>query len=102
MTPKGLRRKFLLQHAPDAAQMEIKAVYIKGTHEEAPFVVALNMRAAGDAVMEWIARQFGYSHEGSQPYSRTVFTLAGGEIDYGSETSFSAATRHHLGYISTV
>ena len=88
VTPEGLRREYLLQNAPDAAQKEIEAGYIKGVHEEAPSVMALNMRAAGDAVMEWVARQFGYRHEGNQPYARTVFSLAGGEVDYEGEASF--------------
>lgn len=88
VTPEGLRREYLLQHAPDAAQKEIEAGYIKGVHEEAPSVMALNMRAAGDAVMEWVARQFGYRHDGNKPFARTIFSLAGGEVDYGSEASF--------------
>ena len=88
ITPDGLRREYLLRHAPEAAQKEIEAGYIKGVHEEAPSVMALNMRAAGDAVMEWIARQFDYRHEGNQPYASTVFSLAGGEVDYDSEAEF--------------
>ena len=88
VTPDGLRREYLLQHAPEAAQKEIEAGYIKDGHEEAPSVMALNMRAAGDAVMEWIARQFDYRHEGNQPYARTVFSLAGGEVDFDSDAPF--------------
>ncbi|MBM1689278.1 HesA/MoeB/ThiF family protein [Sulfitobacter geojensis] len=88
VTPEGLRREYLLQHAPDAAQKEIEAGYIKGVHEEAPSVMALNMRAAGDAVMEWIARQFDYRHDGNWPYARTVFSLAGGEVDFDNDASF--------------
>lgn len=96
VTAEGLRREYLLQHAPDAAQKEIEAGYIKGVHEEAPSVMALNMRAAGDAVMEWIARQFGYRHEGNEPYARTVFSLAGGEVDYDNEASFAATGQPEL------
>jgi len=96
VTPEGLRREYLLRNAPDAAQKEIEAGYIKGVHEEAPSVMALNMRVAGDAVMEWISRQFGYRHEGNQPYARTVFSLAGGEVDYESEASFSVADKPDL------
>lgn len=96
VTSDGLRREYLLQNAPDIAQKEIEAGYIKGVHEEAPSVMALNMRAAGDAVMEWIARQFGYRHEGNQPYARTVFSLAGGEVDYDSEASFTVADKTDL------
>jgi len=93
VTPNGLRREYLLQHAPDAAQQEIEAGYIKGAHEEAPSVMALNMRAAGDAVMEWIARQFGYRHEENQRYARTMFSLAGGEIDFDDEASFPISVK---------
>ena len=89
VTSEGLRREYLLQHAPDAAQWEIEAGYIKGVHEEAPSVMALNMRAAADAVMEWIARQFEYRHDQNENYARTVFTLAGGEIDYDAENAFA-------------
>ena len=96
ITPQGLRREYLLQNAPDAAKHEIEAGYIKGVHEEAPSVMALNMRAASDAVMEWIARQFGYRHEGNQPYARTVFSLAGGDVDYDAESSFSATDKADL------
>lgn len=96
VTPKGLRREYLLQNAPVAAQKEIEAGYINGVHEEAPSVMALNMRVAGDAVMEWIARQFGYRHEGNEPYARTVFSLAGGEIDYDSEVLFSTVDKPDL------
>lgn len=97
VTPEGLRREYLLQHAPEAAQKEIEAGYIRGVHEEAPSVMALNMRAAGDAVMEWIARQFDYRHEGNQPYARTVFSIAGGEVDFDSDTSFPKSDQSDLG-----
>ncbi|MEH6478320.1 MAG: ThiF family adenylyltransferase [Sneathiella sp.] len=88
ITSQGLRVEYLLSHAPDAADQEIRAGYIKGVHEEAPSVMALNMRAASDAVSEWLARQFGYRHDGNEPYARTMFSLAGGEVDYEPEGSF--------------
>ncbi|MBL4749385.1 MAG: ThiF family adenylyltransferase [Amylibacter sp.] len=85
VTPEGLRREYLLLHAPEAAEQEIEAGYIKGVHEEAPSVMALNMRAASDAVMEWLARQFCYRHDANACYARTIFSLSGGEVDYDSE-----------------
>lgn len=96
VTPAGLSREYLLQNAPGAAQKEIEAGYIKGVHEEAPSVMALNMRAAGDAAMEWIARKFRFRHDGNQPYARTVFSLAGGEVDYDSEASFLETDKANL------
>lgn len=89
VTPEGLRREYLLEHAPETAKNEIEAGYMKGIHEEAPSVMALNMRAASDAVMEWIARQYGYRHEGNEGFARTLFSQAGGEVDYFPETAFA-------------
>lgn len=97
ITPEGLRREYLQSCAPDAADKEIAAGYIKGVHEEAPSVMALNMRAAADAVMEWIARQFHFRHDGNYGYSRTFFSFAGGEVEYENESTFSMSARPLLG-----
>lgn len=96
VTSEGLRREYMLQNAPEAAQQEIEAGYIKGVHEEAPSVMALNMRAASDAVMEWITRQFGFRHEGNSPYARTIFSYAGGEVEYENETAFARSDNGNL------
>ena len=64
VTAAGLRAEYLLANAPEAAKREIEAGYISGIHEEAPSVIALNMRAASDAVLEWIERQFFYRLDG--------------------------------------
>lgn len=97
ITPEGLRREYLQSCAPDAADKEIAAGYIKGVHEEAPSVMALNMRAEADAVMEWIARQFHFRHDGNYGYSRTFFSFAGGEVEYENESTFSMSARPLLG-----
>jgi hypothetical protein len=96
VTPEGLRREYLLENAPDAAEQEIEAGYIKGVHEEAPSVMALNMRAASDAVMEWIARQYCYRHDRNACYARTIFSLAGGEVDFETEDGFEPHKPTHF------
>jgi len=72
VTAEGLRREYLLENAPEAATREIEAGYIQGVHEEAPSVMALNMRAASDAVLEWIERQYPYRLDGSTGFARVV------------------------------
>ncbi len=96
VTPEGLRREYLLQNAPATAEQEINAGYIKGVHEEAPSVMALNMRAASDAVMEWLARQYCYRHDANACYARTIFSLAGGEVDYETEDNFKQQSPTHF------
>lgn len=97
VTPKGLRREYLLQNAPEVAQKEIDAGYLKGVHEEAPSVMALNMKAASDAVLEWIVRQFPYRLDGNEGFSRTLFSHAGGEVEYFSEDAFDCSVIDDLG-----
>lgn len=96
VTPEGLRREYLLEHAPEAARNEIDAGYMKGVHEEAPSVMALNMRAASDAVLEWIARQYSYRHDGNEGFARTLFSQANGEVDYLPETAFATTDPNDL------
>ena len=81
VTAEGLRAEYLLANAPDAAAQEIEAGYIQGVHEEAPSVMALNMKAAADAVLEWIARKFPYRLDGNTECARTLFSHAAGELD---------------------
>lgn len=97
VTPEGLRAEYLLENAPDAAKQEIEAGYIKGVHEEAPSVMALNMRAASDAVLEWIERQYPYRLDGNEGFARTLFSHAAGEVEYFSEDDFECAPVDDLG-----
>lgn len=97
VTPEGLRREYLLRQAPEVAKREVEAGYLKGVHEEAPSVMALNMKAASDAVMEWIARLFPYRPDGNEGFARTLFFHAEGEVEYYSDTAFEAAETHDLG-----
>lgn len=87
-TPESLRAEYLRKNAPDAHRQELDAGYIKGTIEEAPAVISLNMRAAAACVLEFIARAYPYRHEPNQRYARTLFSLAACEEEYFSESSF--------------
>jgi len=97
VTAEGLRCEYLLENAPDAAEREIDAGYIKGVHEEAPSVMALNMRAVSDAVLEWIERQYPYRLDGSAGFARTLFSHAAGEIEFNSDDDFETGPINDLG-----
>ena len=97
VTAEGLRREYLLENAPDTAKQEIEAGYIKGIHEEAPSVMALNMRAAADSILEWIERLYPYRLDGNKGFARTLFSHAAGEIDYFSDDDFACGPTNDLG-----
>lgn len=98
VTAEGLRTEYLLANAPDAAAQEIEAGYIQGVHEEAPSVMALNMKAAADAVLEWIARQFPYRLDGNSGCARTLFSHAVGELDLIPEEAFKTVATGDLAF----
>jgi len=98
VTAEGLRREYLLENAPDTARREIEAGYIKGVHEEAPSVMALNMRAASDAVLEWIERQYPYRLDGNDGFARTLFSYAASEVEFYSDDDFACGPINDLGH----
>lgn len=87
-TPASLRSEYLARVDPKAYASEVNEGYIKGAPHEAPSVLALNMRAASAAMLEFIARMFPYRHEANSKYARTIFTLAEGDEEHFSEASF--------------
>ena len=87
-TPDGLRAEYLARVAPDTLASEVKDGYVKGVNVEAPPVIALNMRAASGAVMEFIARMFPFRQERNACFARTLFRLAEGEEEQFSENEF--------------
>lgn len=97
VTADGLRREYLIANAPEVAKREIEAGYIKGVHEEAPSVMALNMRVASEAVLEWLERQFPYRLDGSDGFSRTLFSHAAGEVEFSSDSDFKQAPTNDVG-----
>ncbi|WP_461437449.1 ThiF family adenylyltransferase [Marinobacter nauticus] len=96
-TPETLRREYLQQVAPDELTEQVAEGYIKGIADEAPSVISLNMRAASDCVMEFIARAYPFRQDPNHRRARTVFSLAAGEEEYTSETDFSRAPNPDLG-----
>ena len=78
-------------NAPSAHAGRVVEGYIKGVIEEAPAVIALNMRAASAAVMEFIARMFPFRHEPNTAFARTLFLLAEGCEERTAESAFHRA-----------
>lgn len=75
-TPVTLQAEALAETDPQAHALQIKAGYIEGLPEQAPSVIALNMRAASACVLEFIARAFPFRQEPNSLYARTRFMLA--------------------------
>lgn len=96
-TPESLRAEYLARVAPEVHAEQVAEGYIKGSHNEAPGVIALNMRAASAAMLEYIARAFPYRHESNEKYARTMFSLAEMEEERFPEAHFDAAMSHVLG-----
>lgn len=96
-TPETLRREYLQQVSPNELTEQVAEGYIKGIVDEAPSVISLNMRAASDCVMEFIARAYPFRQEPNQGRARTMFSLAAGEEEFMGETDFSRAPNPHLG-----
>lgn len=90
--PASLRAEYLRRSAPDAHTEEMQAGYLRGVTEEAPAVIALNMRAASACVMEFIARAYPFRHEPNAAYARTQFSLAANEEEAFPVESFQQAT----------
>lgn len=90
--PASLRAEYLRRSAPDAHKEEMQAGYLRGVTEEAPAVIALNMRAASACVMEFIARAYPFRHEPNARYVRTQFSLAANEEEAFPVESFQLAT----------
>lgn len=94
--PASLRAEYLRRTAPDAHREEMQAGYLRGVNEEAPAVIALNMRAASACVMEFIARAYPFRHEPNSAYARTQFSFAANEEEYFPGASFQLATNTHF------
>jgi proteasome lid subunit RPN8/RPN11 len=96
-TPESLRAEYLARVAPEVHAEEVVEGYIKGAHSEAPGVIALNMRAASSAVLEYVARAFPFRHEPNEEYARVMFSLAEMEEEAFAEGHFDAAMSLVLG-----
>lgn len=89
-SPESLRAEYLRRADPQAHAAEMREGYLKGAQEQAPSVIALNMRAASACVLEFLARAFPFRHDPNGGYARTLFSVAAGEEDHFSEVQLSA------------
>ena len=87
-SPESLRREYLRRNAPETYAGEVAEGYIQGVADEAPPVIAVNMKAASTAVLEMIARLCPYRLEGNPAFARTILRMAEGEEEHMAESEF--------------
>jgi hypothetical protein len=88
-----LEAEYLARVAPQALSRKIADGYLRGVSEEAPGVIALNMRAASACVIELLARLFPFRQFPNETRARSIFMLAEGDEDTFAESQFKAAER---------
>ena len=96
-SPDALRREYLQRVAPEEYCEQVEEGYFKGVIDEAPSVISLNMRAASDCVMEFIARVYPFRQDSNALRARTLFSLAAGEEDHFGEDEFCQEHDTYLG-----
>jgi len=87
-SPESLRREYLWRSAPETHAAEVAEGYIQGVADEAPPVIAVNMKAASTAVLEMIARLCPYRLEANRTFARTILRMAEGEEEHMAESEF--------------
>jgi hypothetical protein len=88
-----LEVEYLARVAPQALARKIADGYLRGVPEEAPGVIALNMRAASACVIEFLARLFPFRQFPNEERARSIFMLAEGDEDVFAENQFTASGR---------
>ncbi len=91
-----LETEYLARAAPHALAQKIADGYLRGVAEEAPGVIALNMRAASACVIEFLARLFPFRQFPNETRARSIFMLAEGDDDTFAESQFKAGDRFPL------
>lgn len=86
----ALEAEYLAQYAPAAHRQKLADGYLRGTTEQAPAVITLNMRTASACVMEFIARAFPFRQFPNEQRARSIFMLADGDEDYYAESAYTA------------
>jgi len=87
-TPQSLRAEELRESSPDAYAKEVENNYLPGTQEEAPAVIAVNMKAASAVVLELLARAYPFRLDSNRSFARTVFCVASGDEDHEAEDAW--------------
>jgi len=90
-TPSSVAAEYLARTDAAAHAERVREGYMPGSHEEAPSVIALNMRAASACVMEFIARAYPFRHDPNALRARTLFSLAACEEECTEEQAFLKA-----------
>lgn len=88
-----LEAEYLARVAPQTLSRKIADGYLRGMSEEAPGVIALNMRAASGCVIEFLARLFPFREFPNETRARSIFMLAEGDEDTFAESQFTADKR---------
>lgn len=96
-TQASLRAEYLRRTSPDEYRDELAQGYFMGTVDEAPAVITLNMRAAADLVMEFLARAYPFRHDPNSNYARRSLSVAAKEEEFLTEAEFPIAQNHLLG-----
>jgi proteasome lid subunit RPN8/RPN11 len=95
-TQASLRAEYLRRTAPDEYRNELAQGYIKGAVDEAPSVITLNMRAAADLVMEFLARAYPFRHDPNIGFARRELSIAAKEEEILSEGQFPTSNNYLL------
>lgn len=95
-TSATLAAEALAEADPQAHADQVRWGYIDGVPEQAPAVIALNMRAASACVMEFIARAYPFRHESNTRYARTRFMLAECVEEFTGEEEFTPSASNQL------
>jgi hypothetical protein len=88
-----LEAEYLARVAPQTLSRKIADGYLRGMPEEAPGVIALNMRAASACAIEFLARLFPFREFPNETRARSIFMLAEGDEDTFAEGQFAATER---------
>ena len=96
-TPERLAAEALMVSDPDSYRDQLEAGYFRGTIEEAPAVISLNMTAASIAFNEFVARTFPFRQECNAPYAQTRFSMADYSLILSEEHDFDRSENPILG-----
>jgi hypothetical protein len=88
-----LEAEYLARTAPKAYADRLAEGYLRGIAEEAPRVIALNMRAASACVIEFIARLFPFRDFANETRAHTIFMLVEGDEGVFAESQFRSGDR---------
>jgi hypothetical protein len=92
-----LHAEALAEADPAAHADQVRAGYIDGMPEQAPAVIALNMRASSACVMEFIARAYPFRQQSNREFARIRFMLAEAFEEREAESAFTAKPTPLLG-----